>query len=51
MADIRLFTKTGCPHCVSAKAWLEQHGCPFEILEITKDVKLLREWRELSGGV
>jgi glutaredoxin len=51
MADIRLFTKQGCPHCVSAKDWLEKNGCPHDVLDITKDVKLLREWRELSGGV
>jgi glutaredoxin 3 len=50
MADIRLFTKTGCPHCVAAKDWLQQHGCPFEALEITTNVQVLREWRELSGG-
>jgi glutaredoxin 3 len=51
MADIRLFTKQGCPHCVAAKDWLQQHGCPFDVLEITKDVNVLREWRDLSGGV
>jgi glutaredoxin len=51
MTEIRLFTKPGCPYCVDAKAWLEQNGCPFEALDITKDVKVLREWRELSGGV
>lgn len=51
MADIRLFTKPGCPYCVDAKQWLETHGCDFDTLDITKDVKILREWRELSGGV
>ena len=51
MADIRLFTKPGCPYCVDAKDWLQQHGCAFEVLEITKNVQVLREWRELSGGV
>jgi glutaredoxin len=51
MSAIRLFTKQGCPHCVAAKDWLQQHGCPFDVLEITKDVNVLREWRELSGGV
>jgi glutaredoxin len=51
LADIRLFTKPGCSYCVDAKEWLQQHGCPFEVLEITKNVQLLREWRELSGGV
>jgi arsenate reductase-like glutaredoxin family protein len=51
MADIRLFTKPGCSYCVDAKEWLRQHGCLFEVLEITQDVQVLREWRELSGGV
>jgi glutaredoxin len=51
MADIRLFTKSGCPYCVDAKQWLQQQGCPFEVLEITQNVQVLREWRELSGGV
>lgn len=51
MADIRLFTKPGCPYCVDAKEWLQQHGCPFDILDITKNVHVLREWRDLSGGV
>jgi glutaredoxin 3 len=51
MAEIRLFTKPGCSYCVQAKEWLQQHGCPFEVLEITQNVQVLREWRELSGGV
>lgn len=51
MADIRLFTKNGCTYCDQAKAWLQQNGCPFETLEITRNVQVLREWRELSGGV
>ncbi len=51
MKDIRLFTKPGCSYCVDAKKWLEQHECSFEVLEITQNVQVLREWRELSGGV
>jgi glutaredoxin 3 len=51
MADIRLFTKSGCSHCLAAKEWLQQHRCPFEVLEITQNVQVLREWRDLSGGV
>jgi glutaredoxin 3 len=51
MPDIRLFTKAGCPYCVDAKNWLDQNGCEYVALDITKDVKVLREWRELSGGV
>lgn len=50
MAKIRVFTTPGCPHCKEAKAWLDECGCDFEELDITKDVAVLREWRELSGG-
>ena len=51
MAEIRLFTKHGCPYCVAAQEWLGEHECDFEVLEITQNVQVLREWRELSGGV
>lgn len=51
MSDIRLYTKPGCPYCEDAKEWLQRNGCSFEVLDITKDVKVLREWREVSGGV
>lgn len=51
MSDIRLYTKKGCPYCVDAKEWLDRNGCDYDTLDITKDVKVLREWRELSGGV
>jgi arsenate reductase-like glutaredoxin family protein len=51
MADVRLFKKSGCSHCVAAEEWLRQRGCDFEVLEITQNVQVLREWRELSGGV
>lgn len=34
---------------VDAKAWLKEHGCEFEALDITSDVELLREWRALTG--
>lgn len=50
MAEIRVFTVPTCEHCHAAKAWLREHGCDFEELDITDDVDALREWRELSGG-
>ena len=51
MTRLRLFTKPGCPYCTQAKDWLDHHGCPFDTLDITKNVQVLRKWRELSGGV
>ncbi len=27
-----IHSKDGCPHCVEAKAWLDQHGIPYKEL-------------------
>ncbi len=33
------------------KNWLRKQNCDFDELDITSDVKLLREWRALTGDV
>lgn len=50
MADIKVYTTPDCPYCAQAKEWLREHGCEFDELDITSDVEVLREWREISGG-
>lgn len=50
MGRIRLYTTPTCSYCRDAKAWLDEHGCEYEAIDITSDVKLLREWRELTNG-
>lgn len=50
MARIRVYTTPTCPYCRQAKDWLRERGCEFAELDITADVSVLREWRELSGG-
>lgn len=50
MATIRVFTLPDCPYCDDAKAWLDEHGCDYEELDVSEDVEALREWRKLSGG-
>jgi glutaredoxin len=51
MAEIRVFTTPTCSYCYKVKDWLNEHGCEFTELDITKDVSALREWRSLSGGI
>lgn len=51
MAEIRVFTTPTCSYCHKVKAWLSEQGCAYTELDITKDVRALREWRTLSGGV
>ncbi len=50
MAPIRVYTTPTCPYCTMVKEWLTEQGCPYEELDITSDVQILREWRALSGG-
>jgi len=50
MARIKVYTTPDCSYCHQAKEWLEEHGCAFDELDITSDVGILREWREISGG-
>lgn len=50
MAEIKVYTTPDCPYCHRTKEWLRERDCPFRELDITSDVELLREWRELSGG-
>jgi glutaredoxin len=51
MAELRVFTTPTCTYCHKVKGWLNEHGCEFTELDITKDVEALREWRALSGGI
>ncbi len=51
MAEIRVFTTPTCSYCHKVKGWLQEQGCEYTELDITKDVQALREWRALSGGI
>ncbi len=50
MATIRLYTTPTCSYCRDAKAWLDERSCEYDALDITSDVRILREWRALTGG-
>jgi glutaredoxin 3 len=51
MAEIRVFTTPTCTYCHKVKGWLNEQGCEYTELDITKNVAALREWRSLSGGI
>jgi len=34
---IKIFSKTGCPHCEHAKAALTQHGYTYEEIRVDED--------------
>lgn len=46
---IRLFVKPGCPWCIEAKDWLDQHKITYETLNVTADAAARSEMLELTG--
>jgi len=52
MAEIIIYTKDYCPHCVKAKTLLKSKGQEANIkeIDITTDVDLMKEMIEKSGG-
>ena len=46
---IRLFVKPGCPWCIEAKDWLDQHKITYETLNVSADAAARSEMLELTG--
>lgn len=45
----RLFIKTYCPWCHKAREWLDEHGIPYEELDVLSDARANDEMIRLSG--
>jgi len=50
MADVKIFTKPGCPYCAAAKDDLEKRGVPFEELDVKADPKIADQALAYSKG-
>ncbi|MEN9921317.1 MAG: hypothetical protein RLZZ517_295 [Candidatus Parcubacteria bacterium] len=44
-----IYTKTGCPWCVDALAYLNQKGIQYEEREVLKNPEFMKEMEEKSG--
>ena len=49
MARLEIYTKSWCPYCGFAKAFLDDKNIPFREIDVTSDHLLEREMRERSG--
>ena len=47
-AKVRLFIKPFCGWCAQAMDWLDHHGLPYELLDVTEDTKAYEEMYRLS---
>ena len=50
MRDVTIFTKVGCPYCVSAKALLNKKGVAYDEIDVSHDFDLKRTMVARSGG-
>ncbi|HTY87357.1 MAG TPA: glutaredoxin domain-containing protein [Candidatus Acidoferrum sp.] len=46
---VRLFIKSYCPWCHKAMRWLDEHGIPYEKLDVIADSRAYTEMVNLSG--
>jgi glutaredoxin len=44
-----LYIKRGCPWCLAAENWLDQHGLPYRSVDVLSDQRAFEEMRRISG--
>jgi glutaredoxin 3 len=49
MKQIKLYTRKWCGWCLDAKEYLNQHGFPFEEIDVGLDAAANEEMQQLSG--
>ena len=50
MADVVLYTKPGCPYCISAMMLLKKKGVDYQEIVASNDPQLKAEMMSKSGG-
>ena len=48
MSDPVLYVKRGCPYCVEAKRYLNQHGIRYDEVDVLGDDAALKELEKVS---
>jgi glutaredoxin len=46
---LKLYVKSWCGWCVDARAWLDEHGYRYELLDVEADRQAAADMLELSG--
>ncbi len=50
MADIKIYTKQGCPYCASMRESLKNEGVDFEDIDVHSSSDAMKEALKHSGG-
>ena len=49
--NIKVYSKTNCPYCVSAKNWLKQRGYVYEEILMDNDGERQKFYESVGNGV
>ena len=49
MANLKVYSTTTCPHCIGAKAYLDEKGIKYENFDVSSDKVKLDEMVKISG--
>jgi len=49
--NIKVYSKTNCPYCVSAKNWLKQRGYAYEEVVMDNDGERQKFYESVGNGV
>ena len=49
MANVRIYSTPTCPYCIRAKKYLQEHGIPFENIDVSSDQAGLQDMIKVSG--
>ncbi len=50
MADVRMYTKPGCPYCAAAREHYDGRGIEYEEIDVIDNPAAQKEVLALSGG-
>lgn len=50
MANVKMYTKPGCPYCEAAKKHYTGQGIAFDEIDVTGNPRVQEEVVRLSGG-
>lgn len=48
---IEVYSKTICPFCTQAKAWLKNHGFEYQEVNLDNDEERMAFYERVGGGV
>lgn len=49
--EVIIFSKSNCPHCTQAKAYLNQHGVPYTERNLDNDEERQAFYEKVGSGV